>query len=152
MSPRTFEIRRLKTEDASTFTALIELFNIVFEEDSRVGSAAHLTKILSDEHFLALAALIDGRVVAGLTAYELPSYYSDSSEIFLYDLAVQPEYQRMGVGKALLQNLSDYCHENGIPIFFVLAHTEDQNAVEFYRSTGGKGEAVANFIYEIGEK
>ena len=37
--------------------------------------------------------------------------------------------------------------KNGINEFFVLAHEEDEHAVEFYHSTGGKSEKVVNFLY-----
>ena len=76
-------------------------------------------------------------------------YYSENSEIFIYDLAVKPEYQRMGVGKSLIHKLKEYCVENGIVEFFVLAHEEDEHAIEFYRSTGGKREDVVNFLYKV---
>ncbi len=79
-------------------------------------------------------------------------YYSNSSEIFLYDLAVKPEYQRMGIGKGLLQSLKEYCLKNGIKEFFVMAHEEDEHAIEFYRATGGRGERVVNFLYEASEE
>ena len=90
-------------------------------------------------------------VTGGLTAYILPKYYSDSSEVLLYDLAVKPENQRMGIGKKLIQTLKEYCSSKGIQEFFVMAHEEDGHAIEFYRSTGGTGENVVNFLYETGE-
>jgi aminoglycoside 3-N-acetyltransferase I len=144
----SFQIEYLTKELVADFEALVNLFNMVFEEESKIGSEVHLLNLLSRENFIALAALTENEVVGGLTAYELPMYYSDSSEIFLYDLAVKPEYQRMGIGKGLLQALKDHCRENEIKEFFVMAHEEDEHAVEFYRSTGGKSEKVINFVYE----
>jgi aminoglycoside 3-N-acetyltransferase I len=78
-------------------------------------------------------------------------YYADRSEIFLYDLAVKPDYQRMGVGKELIRSLKEECSRNGIKEFFVMAHEEDEHAIEFYRSTGGTSEKVVNFLYETSE-
>jgi len=149
---RTFNIKHLTNEDISTFTALIDLFNAVFEEESKIGSEANLFRLLNDRHFIVLVALAGNEVVGGLTAYDLPMYYRDSSEIFLYDLAVKPEYQRMGIGKGLIQSLKDYCSKNGIKEFFVMAHEEDEHAIEFYRATGGKSEKVVNFVYDVLER
>jgi aminoglycoside 3-N-acetyltransferase I len=144
------EVKKLTQDDLSEFKLLIDLFNIVFEEDeSAVGSETNLFKLLSNNSFVAMAAFHENVLVGGLTAYELPLYYSDNSEIFLYDLAVKSEYQRVGIGKSLIRNLRDYCLQNGIHEFFVLAHEEDVHAIEFYRSTGGKSENVVNFLYPV---
>jgi aminoglycoside 3-N-acetyltransferase I len=145
---RSFQIKRLAKEHLANFQALVNLFNMVFEEESKIGSETHLLKLLSNKNFIALAALAENEVVGGLTAYELPMYYSDSSEIFLYDLAVKPEYQRRGIGKELIQSLKAHCIRHGIKEFFVMAHAEDEHAIEFYRATGGKSENVVNFLYE----
>lgn len=146
---RPFEIKQLAKEDLPLFKSLINLFNAVFEEeDPAIGNDAHLLKLLTGNSFVVMAAISENEVAAGLTAYELPMVYSDHSEIFLYDLAVKPEYQRMGIGKSLIQTLKEYCIQNGIKEFFVMAHEEDEHAIEFYKSTGGKSEKVVNFLYE----
>ena len=146
---KKLEIKRLTKDDLSACKQLINMFNMVFEEaESAISSETNLVKLLSQNNFIAIAAFSESEVVGGLTAYELPMYYSENSEIFLYDLAVKPEFQRIGIGKRLVHNLKDYCNRNGIKEFFVLAHEEDEHAVEFYRSTGGKSEKVVNFLYE----
>jgi len=147
--PKKFEVRKLTQEDVSAFNSLVHLFNVVFEEnETAIGTETNLLTLLSNDHFVAMAAFYENEIAGGLTAYELPMYHSDHSEIFLYDLAVKAEYQRMGVGKRLIHALKEYCIRNGINEFFVLAHEEDEHALEFYRSTGGKSEKVINFIYE----
>jgi aminoglycoside 3-N-acetyltransferase I len=146
---KTFAIKHLSKEDLSTFNRLITLFNLVFEEmEPAIATEASLLKLLNNNNFIVLAAMSGHEVVGGLTAYVLPMYYSDHSEVFLYDLAVNSQYQRMGIGKTLIHGLKEYCIKNGIKEFFVLAHEEDEHAVEFYRSTGGKSEKVINFLYE----
>jgi aminoglycoside 3-N-acetyltransferase I len=144
------KVRKLTQEDPSAFKLLIHLFNVVFEQDeSAMSSDVNLVKLLSNNHFIAMAAFYQNEIAGGLTAYELPMYSSDTSEIFVYDLAVKPDYQRRGIGKRLIQYLKEYCLENGINEFFVLAHEEDVHAVEFYHSTGGKSEKVVNFLYHV---
>jgi aminoglycoside 3-N-acetyltransferase I len=152
LSIKKFEIKQLTKEDLSTFISLIDLFNMVFEEEPKIRSEAHLLKLLSRNDFIAIAAISENEVLGGLTAYELQMYYSEYSEIFLYDLAVKPEYQRIGIGKGLIQSLKEYCIKNNIETFFVMAHEEDEHAIEFYHSTGGKSEKVVNFLYEVIEE
>ena len=150
---KPFEIKKLTKEDLPIFTSMIKLFNLVFEEEHpTIGNEANSQRLLDDDRFIVLVALTDNEVVGGLTAYELQKYYSDTSEIFIYDLAVKEEYQRMGIGKGLIQSLKEYCAKNGIKEFFVMAHEEDEHAVEFYHATGGKSEKVVNFVYQTDEK
>ena len=148
---KNLEIKQLKQSETDTFMAMIEMFYTVFEEEPAIGSKAHLQRMLTDPRFIAIAAIHEHKVLGGLTAYVLPMYYSDSSEVLLYDMAVKPEHQRMGIGKALLQQLRQYCQMNGVGDFFVLAHAEDEHAIEFYRSTGGRSEQVVNFVYAVDE-
>lgn len=143
------DVRKLTEEDVAAFHSLVNTFNMVFEEaEPAVSSDTNLLRLLSNDHFVAIAAFDENEVVGGLTAYELPMYYSEHSELFLYDLAVKPEYQRMGIGKSLIRRLKEYCITKGIDVFFVLAHEEDGHAIEFYHSTGGRSEKVINFLYE----
>ena len=151
--PKRLQVRKLTQEDVSAFHSLVHLFNMVFEEDENaIGTEKNLLKLLGNSYFVAMAGFYENEIAGGLTAYELPMYYSDHSEIFLYDLAVRAEYQRMGIGKRLIHALKEYCVKNGINEFFVLAHEEDEHAVEFYRSTGGKSEKVVNFLYAAADR
>ena len=149
---KTVEIKRLDESDLPRFKSLVDLFNMVFEENrSNIGNDAHLSGLLGDPHFIAMVALAEREVAGGLTAYELPLYYANHSEVFLYDMAVKQEYQRMGIGKELIRSLKEQCRRSGVKDFFVLAHEEDEHAIEFYHSTGGKREKVVNFLYETSE-
>ena len=150
--PKTFEIKRLAEPDLPAFKSLVDLFNAVFEEDaSNIGDEADLAKLLGNPRFIVLVALAEHEVAGGLTAYELPLYYAERSEVFLYDMAIKPDYQRMGIGRELIRRLKDQCLEKGTKQFFVLAHEEDEHAIEFYHATGGKSERVLNFLYETSD-
>ena len=145
---QSFEIKQLVKDDLATLKSLIHLFNTVFEEENpTIASDAHLLKLLNGSVFIAIVAFSENEVVGGLTAYESPMAYSESSEIMLYDMAVKPEYQRTGIGKELIENLKEYCVQNKIETFFVMAHEEDIHALEFYHAMGGKSEKVVNFLY-----
>lgn len=152
MNKKSLEFKRLVPSDLGAFKSLVEMFNTVFEEEQNIGSDAHLLKLLGNNSFIAIAAVSENEVLGGLTAYELPMIYSDASEIILYDMAVREEYQRMGIGKGLIQSLKQDCMKNNIETFFVMAHEEDIHAVEFYHATGGKSEKVVNFLYNTNTK
>lgn len=143
------KIRKLTDQDVSAFKSLLLLFNQAFEEERDLSTTDHLSVLLNNRQFVVLAAFSGEEILGGLTAYALPMYYGNKTEIFLYDMAIHPDHQRKGIGKLLLEFLKDYCAKNKINTFFVLAHEEDVHALEFYHATGGQREQVANFVYEI---
>ncbi|RHX89511.1 AAC(3)-I family aminoglycoside 3-N-acetyltransferase [Leptospira yasudae] len=148
--PSSIRIRRLSSGDLKLFQELVRLFAEVFETKTAAGTdEKRLEDLLRKSEFVVLAALDADQVVGGLTGYELPMYSSDALEMFLYDIAVLPKYHRQGIGSSLLSELRDYCASKKIGSIFVDALKEDKEAVDFYRATGGSGEEVVHFSYEI---
>ena len=103
--------------------------------------------MLEKETVIFYAALIDKKVVGGLTAHILPSTYFPSSEIYIYDLAVLTEFQRKGIGRQLISSLKEYCANLRFKEVFVQADLEDQHALDFYQATGSIVENVVHFSY-----
>jgi aminoglycoside 3-N-acetyltransferase I len=145
-----FEMKRLRSGDAKLLQKLNLTFQEVFETPVvEAPSPSYLEKCLEQNSFLAYVILQGDQVIGGLTAYELPMYSAEHSEIFLYDIAVRKDFQRKGLGKKLLEFLNLYCKTNNIKLMFVEAHEEDEHALEFYHSTGGKAERVMHFNFNI---
>lgn len=143
------KISKLQENDTKQFIELVELFNDVFEESNKIASEIQLNKLLNKNDFYVFVAIKEGKVVGGLTAYELKKYYSDNSELYIYDIAVKSELHNQGIGKKLIEHLKTYSVANGIEGVFVQAHSEDIQAVKFYESTFGKSEKVDHFNFEI---
>ena len=142
------KIIQLGKYDVALLQELLLVFQNVFEmEAKQLPPVVYLTKLLELQKVMVLVIMSNNKVVGGLTAYELPSYYTQTSEMFIYDIAITPNYQRQGLGKQLVVAFKAYCKENGIPEFFVLAHESDTHALDFYRSLGGRAERVVNFVF-----
>src|SRR5579863_4534819 len=105
------QIHRLTVEDVGHLRALNTLFGHAFEDQDTYGSqppsAAYLERLLAKEHVIALAASIDGSVVAGLVAYELEKFERQRREIYIYDLAVADTHRRQGIALALIERLRE---------------------------------------------
>lgn len=144
------QIKKLGTQDLPAFTALIRVFEDVFEMGNfQMPDEHYLQQLLEKDSFFVFVALSEDKVVGGLTAYILPQYYSKSPLVYIYDLAVRTEFQRQGVGKQLMSGINNYCKEIGIEEVFVQAEEEDVHAVEFYHSTGARAEKVVHFYYPL---
>jgi len=145
----SFHIIRLYRDNLKLFVELVEMFNEVFEEYNKVASTKQLDKLLNNPKFHAIAVIHNDTIIGGLTAYELDKYYSDKSEMYIYDIAVRTKYHNQGIGKALINYLKSYSAINGIESIFVQAYSEEDQAVKFYESTIGSGLKVKHFNFDI---
>jgi aminoglycoside 3-N-acetyltransferase I len=146
---KKIQIKKLTGQDTLLFQKLILLFQDVFEMENPVTvKVSYLKHLLNKSGFIVLIITCENKIVGGLTAYELPMYYAECAEVYMYDIAIQPEFQRKGFGSKLLAALKEYCGENKITGFFVEAHEADKHAVAFYSRAGGKAEKVVHFNFE----
>jgi aminoglycoside 3-N-acetyltransferase I len=146
----SFSIVQLSKSHLVDLQKLIRLFAAVFEDvDSEMPDAAYLENLLARPDFLALAVVHNNAVVGGLTGYELQKYQSKASEFFVYDIAVDPAFQRRGLGTRLIARLTEICRERGITHFFVDAHQDDVHALKFYESMTQRQDAVVQFSFKV---
>jgi aminoglycoside 3-N-acetyltransferase I len=143
------EIKKLEPTDVVHFKQLITIFQKVFEiEDLQMQNDEYLEKLLLKPDFFALVALQNKKVVGGLSVYLLQRYYSSKKEAYIFDVGVHPEYQRKGIGKALISHLIRYCKTQEIESAYVEAEADDEQAVNFYRKTPFNDEIQAtHFTY-----
>ncbi len=144
------QVRRLDQRDLDKFLALIGVFEEVFEmKGFKIPGEKYLQALLAKEDFFVFVALLEEKVVGGLTAYTLQQYYSERPLAYIYDLAVLSRYQRQGIGKLLMEGISTFCKGIGMEEVFVQADQVDQHAIEFYQATGGIAEQVVHFYYPL---
>jgi aminoglycoside 3-N-acetyltransferase I len=122
----------------------------VFGEAPAPLSDAYLDLLLGRSEFWVLAAICDGAVVGGLTAHSLMMTRFEGAEVFLYDIAVDPDHQRRGFGQRLVSTLRHQASGLGIDMVFVPADDEDTHALDFYRALGGTATRVT--FFEFGPK
>jgi len=126
-----------------TFALLARVFN----ESQEALDEPYLTQLLSDRRFWALTALADEHVVGGVTAWTLPLTTHQQQELMIYDLAVDPSFQRRGIGSRLIDTLLRQASELGISVAWVPVDDDDAHAIDFYRSIGGKGQPATIFTF-----
>jgi aminoglycoside 3-N-acetyltransferase I len=106
------EIIKLKTDSLREFKSLIEIFNVVFENDEPIADDKQLVKLLSNPDFFVFVVKSNSKVVGGLTIYVLHRYYGTKPIAYIYDMGVSPDYQRQGLGKALVAEVCNFCKQN----------------------------------------
>ena len=145
------EIIKLTHSGIDDFSDLIKVFEEVFEcEYFSSSDRTHLQRFLDNPNFLVFVAKTDNKLVGGLTAHILESCEAKNPSAYIYDLAVLKDLQRQGIGKLLIAFIKDYCQKNDFNELFVQAETNDNQAVNFYRTTDISDELqVAHFTYSF---
>jgi aminoglycoside 3-N-acetyltransferase I len=147
------DIRLLGADDVAALRAVSTMFGRVFDEPATYGAQppddAYLQRLLARDTFIAVAALSDGQVIGGLAAYVLPKFEQMRSEVYLYDLAVEPRHRRRGVATALIAELQRVAAERGAWVVFVQADHGDDPAIALYTKLGVR-EDVLHFDLPLG--
>jgi len=133
-------VRRLGAGDIDAVRDLNALYADAFEdhESYRRDQPGNvwLAGQLAKDAIILLVAEAEGRIVGGLTAYELPKLEAARSEIYLYDLAVDAMHRRRGIATALIAELQQIAADTGAWAVFVQADYGDDPAVALYTKLG----------------
>ncbi len=143
----TIAIRRLGPSDVTAGRDLFQIMAAVFEEHGGTLSEAYAAALLARDDFWAIEAVVDGEVAGGLTGYTLPLTREETLEVLIYDIAVQPRFQRRGIGRELVATLRRLAAQAGLGAVWVLADNEDAHALDFYRALGASPAAVTAFTF-----
>jgi aminoglycoside 3-N-acetyltransferase I len=143
-------VRKLTQNDGEIARQVFLLMSDVFGEDRQQQnlSAGYVSRILAQDDFWVLAAFIEGELAGGLTAHTLPMTRKESSEVFIYDIAVRQQHQRKGIGRYLMNSLFEAASCVGIHEVFLSADNEDLHALDFYQAVGGIPSPVTLFSFD----
>ena len=135
--------------------ALLVMLGDAFDESEIYAgnqpSAEYLEQLLGSPYFVALAALKNGEVVGGLTAYELKKFERERSEIYIYDLAVAAAHRREGIATAMIEELKRLASARGAYVIFVQADLGDAAAIALYSKLGVR-EDVLHFDIPVSQE
>ena len=141
-------LRTLGPADVTLMRSVLSMFGRAFHDedtylDAQPGSG-YLERLLGMATFIALAAVDDEHAVGGLTAYILPKFERERSEIYIYDLAVAETHRRRGIATALIEELRRIGRSRGAYVIFVQADHGDDAAIALYTKLGVR-EDVTHF-------
>ena len=109
------------------------------------------TSYLADPRNIYLLAYENEVPVGFLRGTALGQLKSRRPQMFLYEIAVDAQFQRRGVGTALVEHLLEYCRQREFEEVFVFTDPGNLPAVGLYRKTGAVTETPADrmFVYQL---
>jgi aminoglycoside 3-N-acetyltransferase I len=141
-----YSVRRLAPGDEVLLSPLQDMFGRAFEDPASYGarppSPAYQQRLLGSDYAMAFVALDGAEVVGGLTAYELPKFEQERSEIYIYDLAVAVEHRRQGIATALIGAVQLEATRRRAWVVFVQADHGDEPAIALYTKFGTREDVL----------
>jgi ribosomal protein S18 acetylase RimI-like enzyme len=128
-------VERVGPGDESRVLDAVDLFDRAPEPES---TRAYL---VDDRNYLLLAYVDDGPAAGFVRGTVLRRPDGPERQMFLYEIGVDPEWQRRGVGTALIRGLERICRDEGMAEMFVFTNRSNTAAMRLYASTGGHTEA-----------
>jgi aminoglycoside 3-N-acetyltransferase I len=140
----TLRIERL-TDQLELARDAFQMMHEVFDEGGGALSEHYAAELLAEPRFHAFVAVEAGEPVGCITAHDLPMTRHERDESFVYDLAVREDRQRRSIGRLLVEALVADAAARGVDVVFVPADNDDDHALAFYTSLGGRPAPVTMF-------
>ncbi len=99
-----------------------------------------------DEVFIAE---LEGRV-AGYIGYHNPTGLATNSHVIEIYIAVHPDYQKIGIGRQLMNHITQWGRQNGYQKISLRVLSVNHKAIAFYKAMGylEQGRLVKEFILD----
>jgi aminoglycoside 3-N-acetyltransferase I len=140
------DIRLLEADDIALMRDMLSMFGQAFEDvptyTERQPDDDYLRELLGSSDFVAVAAVSEGKVVGGLAAYVLRKFEQARSEMYIYDLAVDETFRRMGIATAMIGEVQKEAAARGAYVIFVQADHGDDPAIALYTKLGTREEVL----------
>jgi ribosomal protein S18 acetylase RimI-like enzyme len=109
--------------------------------------------LLREPSYLMIAALDDNDAVLG-RIYANVLHRFEATDLLLYEVDVDEEHQRKGVGRAMIDFLSKLSAERGYREMWVLTDLDNEAGNALYKSAGGQLEnSPANmYVFPIAKR
>ena len=127
-----FKVRRFESKDAARGVELVKSFA------AKNVSLEYLRKFLSNPANYLIVAEAGNELAGFLLGYRLERLKEESFKFFIYEIDVDKNFRRRGVGTALIEYAKNIVRAEKMISAFVLTNYSNEGAVEFYKSTGAK--------------
>jgi len=132
---------KIRSAEAADLASLVSLLAALFaiEEDFAFDEPKQrrgLALMLENERGCVLVAEAEGRVVGMCTGQLLVSTAEGGLSLLVEDVVVQEQWRGRGVGRLLIDAISDWARVNKVSRLQLLADRNNIPALDFYRSLG----------------
>lgn len=137
----SLEIRESRKTDAA---AMMEIENLVWTASTTPGEihfASEAAFLLKNPPGTKKVAVIEGKAV-GILGYHSPTSLTSHKHVWTFDIAVHPDYQKRGIGSALLAELKRLATAEHIHKLSLRVLSNNEKAILLYKRAGFEVEGI----------
>jgi len=135
-------IERISTMDSGTIDQLRADF------DDSDWQAERIREFLADQNNILIVAKAAQRIVGLIVAHRLARLDSQRAQVLLYEIDVLPDFQRTGIGAAMIERLKELAQQVSACEVWVVTNKSNAAAMRLYRSTGGTAKQDDDVVFE----
>jgi ribosomal protein S18 acetylase RimI-like enzyme len=132
-------IERLGPGEEARVVGLSDLF------DSSATEAAAEKMLAQRNHYLLVA--YEDEIAAGFVSGVEMTHPDKGTEMFLYELGVDPRFQGRGIGTALVRALVEQARDAGCYGMWVLTDDDNSAALATYANSGGTRDEAQHVMF-----
>lgn len=108
-------------------------------------------KFLQNEDNALFVAYVEDEMAGFLTAHRLQRFDQRKAEVLLYEIGVNEDFQRRGIGKALITAVKQWAKAVEADEVWVLTYMDNEAAMALYESMGGEEDdpGTTMFTYKV---
>jgi ribosomal protein S18 acetylase RimI-like enzyme len=134
-------IRRLKAGDERAASRVAAVFK------SAVLATAAAGRFLANPANYLIIAEFGERLAGFVLAYRIDRLDRPQGQLFVYEVAVLPEFQRQGIGTRLMEEIRRIVTDEHLMEAFVVTDRVNQSARHLFDRTGAYVEAGESMVY-----
>ncbi|MDP5275485.1 GNAT family N-acetyltransferase [Chengkuizengella axinellae] len=149
MTEQKIQIRSYDMNDAPQ---LYEIDSLVWNEDNSpieitLGSLTDYEQKLSSDKYLGVLVAEKEGTICGYINFRAPSQLESHQHVMEIAIAIHPQFQKLGIGRKLLESAYEWGRENGKQKISLRAMSSNSATIQFYHSCGYKEQG--RFINEF---
>ncbi|HVG40009.1 MAG TPA: GNAT family N-acetyltransferase [Chitinophagaceae bacterium] len=145
------EIVKVGKEDTAIVSTIISTLIDSSDKKETVPDKDYLQKFIADDRTYLLASFIDDLIVGYTLAYRFPSLYAAEYLAYLYDIEVLPQYRRKGVGRKLVEAITEILKKDGVTELWLGTAVDNVEGQALFQATGAvkSGETFNDYTYYL---
>jgi ribosomal protein S18 acetylase RimI-like enzyme len=145
------EIVKVGKEDTAIVSTIISTLIDSSDKKETVPDKDYLQKFIADDRTYLLASFIDDLIVGYTLAYRFPSLYAAEYLAYLYDIEVLPQYRRKGVGRKLVEAITELLKKDGVTELWLGTAVDNVEGQALFQATGAvkSGETFNDYTYYL---
>ncbi len=112
-----------------------------------------MNQVLGDKNCYYVLCSDDSRPVGYLSAFRFPSVETADFQVYLYDIAIDEQFRRKGLGSRMIEELKSHCRKDKVNYIWVGTSLENEAAQRTFEKTGARkvSETYVEYIYQFDE-